>query len=388
MALPVVLAAFLLLASTSAATSSVVIRSRQRQPSFSVTATVIPSVPMDRAISPPRAIGQYWLMNVGQGELVSNSYRFRCEDVVVAVVDTGLDYSHKGIRRLWRNKGETGRWAPPAKLAKQGVSCRDKSCNGIDDDGNGFVDDVVGWDFVHDVPQPYDTHGHGTHVSGIIAASTEPEHDADVQGICPGARIMALHYYDNDGMGSSNLANTVRAFRYASRMGADVVNYSGGGPDPSGAEKMALEAMGERGILLVAAAGNDGRDLRQTPYFPASYGLGNIVSVASIDGKGKLLTSSNFGDVDVAAPGLMILSTLPEDRYGTMSGSSQATAVVSGIAAALAGEMKARGLKPDAARIKSWICRSAVPMPKGTVRYGRASLKRAVDLQAKELGHR
>lgn len=310
-------------------------------------------------------------------------------EVVVAVIDTGIDYTHNDLKdNLWVNSGETGAWEPPAELRAQGITCRDKSCNGIDDDGNGYVDDVVGWDFVHDVPLPYDTHGHGTHISGIITASSASTSFGASPG-CPRAMIMPLKYYDNSGAGYNNLANTVRAIHYAVRNGAHIINYSGGGADPASAEKAAIEEASKKGILFVAAAGNDGHNNDQVPYFPASYGLDNIIGVASINKQNQLLPSSNWGKtVQVGAPGLMVLSTLPEGKFGTMSGTSQATAFVTGAAALLESQMKHRSVT-DYRRVKHWIVESTKPLKGNEKRTilsgGLLSLPKAVAMQKDDL---
>jgi major intracellular serine protease len=306
------------------------------------------------------------LDSIGFNEVVRSGYGLKC-DVVVGVVDTGLDYNHDAIKTsLWRNPGEI-----PG--------------NGIDDDRNGFIDDVIGWDFVSAAPQPEDNHGHGTHIAGLIAGYGT--------GACPGARIMALKYYDNSGPGYNNLQNTINGIEYATSNAADVINYSGGGPDASTAEINAIRRAGTAAIVFVTAAGNDGRNINAIPYYPASYGLANEIVVASLNPNGELLPSSNFGQgVDVAAPGVLVVSSLPGakgDAYGTMSGTSQATALVSGVAAALAGEMRARGLKPDASKIKAWITLSATPLrDKAAVRYGAVSLKKALALAIAELDGR
>src|SRR5262249_38710451 len=142
-------------------------------------------------------------------------------------------------------------------------------------------------------------------------------------------------------IGYNNLQNTVRAIQFAVQHGAQIINYSGGGADPALAERMAIEEAEKKGILFVAAAGNDGHNNDVAPYYPASYPLDNIVSVASITKQNQLLPSSNFGKtVYIAAPGLSILSSLPGGRFGTMSGTSQATAFVTGAAALLASQFK------------------------------------------------
>jgi len=283
------------------------------------------------------------------------------KNVVVAVIDTGIDYSHPELREnLWTNSGESGAWNPPAHLAAQ-TECRDKNCNGLDDDNNGFVDDVIGWDFVNDVPLPFDTHGHGSHIAGIIGSTAA--NGIGLAGVCPKVRIMALKYYDSSGSGFNNLQNTVKAIHYANKMGAHIINYSGGGAEAASAERMALEDSRARGILVVAAAGNDGRSNDLIPYYPASYPLDNVISVASINRQDELLPSSNFGKiVHVAAPGLSILSTLPGGRFGMMTGTSQATAFVTGAAALLASQFK--DVKDfDYKALKTWITQGARNMP-------------------------
>ncbi len=315
------------------------------------------------------AIAKDWaLASIGFFDLLSPSFSMsrigaaECgAPVVVAVVDTGIDYTHPDLRDLlWVNPGETGYWEPPPEFRAQGITCRDKSCNGIDDDGDGFIDDVVGWDFVHDVPLPYDNHGHGTHISGIVASTAAAGLASGTN--CQRVQIMPLKYYDNSGAGFNNLANTVRAIQYAVKQGAQIINYSGGGSDPAASEKAAIAEANKKGILFIAAAGNDGHNNDQVPYYPASYGLDNIVGVASLNKQNQLLPSSNFGKtVPVGAPGLSILSTLPEGKYGTMSGTSQATAFVTGTAALLLGQMKSQN-GDEFKRVKAWILDGSKPL--------------------------
>lgn len=280
--------------------------------------------------------------------------------IVVAVVDTGVDYTHPELKNnIWTNSGEVGFWNP--KEANS-TTCRDKSCNGLDDDNNGFIDDVAGWDFVNNQPLPFDSHGHGTHIAGIIAAQSS--NGIGATGVCPNVSIMALKYYDSGSNGVNNLQNTVRAIQYAVRMGAHIINYSGGGSEPASTERMAVEEANRKGVLLVAAAGNDGHNNSISPYYPASYPVDNIIGVASVNQKNQLLSSSNYGTtVHVAAPGLGILSTVPGARFATMSGTSQATAFVSGAAALLASQNRGKGASFDFHQIKQWILDGAKPLP-------------------------
>ncbi len=312
-----------------------------------------------------------------------NAQMIPCSDsVIVAVIDTGIDYTHTELQQnLWINRGETGTWKP----SKANVSvCRDKSCNGLDDDGNGFIDDIIGWDFVHNIPMPYDTHGHGTHIAGIIGS--EAANGFGIAGVCPRVSLMALKYYDNSGIGYNNLQNTVRAIQYAVKNGAHIINYSGGGSDPAPAEKLAIEEARAKGILFVAAAGNDSHNNDLIPYFPASYGLENIIAVASIDENKELLGSSNFGKtVHVAAPGLSVLSTLPKEKFGTMSGTSQATAFVTGAAALLISQIPSTK-SYDYKRVKRWIQASGEPLShkKDRIAGGILSLSKALKAQSQD----
>jgi subtilisin family serine protease len=232
------------------------------------------------------------------------------DKVIVAIIDTGIDPQIEELRaHLWRN---------PHEIA-----------NGKDEDGNGLVDDVHGYNFAARDGNIFDRHGHGSHVAGIIHA------------VAPNADLMILKYYE-PGANLSNLNATVKAIEYAVQMGAQVINYSGGGTFANPAEKAALEKAAQKNILVVAAAGNDGADNDRAGFFPASYGLPNILSVGSLNPLLSLLASSNFGrrSVDIAAPGLDIFSTLPGGKLSPMTGTSQATAFVTGVAALLLSQNK------------------------------------------------
>lgn len=246
-------------------------------------------------------------------------------DIVVAVIDTGIDLSHEDLRsNLWRNKGEIG-------LDEKG---RSKETNKIDDDGNGFIDDVHGWNFVSNNNKVKDHHGHGTHVAGIIGA--EGGNGRGISGVSPKVNLMILKYYDPRFSNTDNLKNTIKAIKYATKMGAKIINYSGGGTQYSQPEFNAIKQAKNKGILFVAAAGNESSNSNKYNYYPANYSskLNNIISVTAINRSTKVLSSSNWGDltVHIAAPGENIFSTLPRNKYGHMTGTSQATAFVSGVA--------------------------------------------------------
>jgi subtilisin family serine protease len=237
-------------------------------------------------------------------------------EVIVAIVDTGIDINHPDIKNnLWTNKAEA------------------EGKPGVDDDKNGFVDDIHGYDFVNNTGDLRDNHGHGTHIAGIIGA--EGGNGIGISGVAPKVRLMILKYYDPASKGNDNLKNTIRAVKYAIDKKANIINYSGGGTEPDDNEFRAIAAAKEAGILFVAAAGNERSNSDKAHYYPADYNLSNIISVTAINPFGQVLESSNFGvkTVNIAAPGEGIYSTLPGGKYGTMTGTSQATAFVSGVAA-------------------------------------------------------
>lgn len=211
--------------------------------------------------------------------------------VVIAVMDTGVDYEHPDLSdNIWVNAGEI-------------------PDNGIDDDGNGYVDDVRGWDFVDHDNNPIDPQGHGTHVSGIIAAKGDNEDG--ITGICWVAQIMPLRV--SNALGIISVADEISAIDYAINNDAKIINASFGGYNYSLAERIAIDNANSAGILFVASAGNDGTDNDSKPYYPAGYDLDNIITVASTDQKDNLSSFSNYGShsVDLGAPGERIYSTSP-----------------------------------------------------------------------------
>lgn len=251
---------------------------------------------------------------------------FKPNKIVIAVIDTGVDINHRDLKNnIWTNPGETGK----------DIFGRDKSSNGVDDDGNGYADDIHGWNFVNNSNDVSDSHGHGTHIAGIIQKEYR-KHTTDSTSP-PVARLMILKYYNPDADGFENVLNTVKAIEYANRMQANIINYSGGGSTSYAKEFHAIETSMQKNILLIAAAGNNNSNTDDKKYYPAGYGLNNIISVAATDNDGELVPFSNYGQksIDIAAPGKMIYSALPNNNYGFMSGTSQATAYVTGVAASL-----------------------------------------------------
>lgn len=238
--------------------------------------------------------------------------------VVVAVIDTGIDINHPDIKNnLWINLAE-----------KNGKA-------NVDDDRNGCIDDIHGCNFISNTGDLTDNHGHGTHIAGIVGA--EGGNGIGISGVSPKVSLMVLKYYDPRAPGTDNLKNTIKAINYAVEQKVDIINYSGGGLDFSQSEFDAVQKAEKAGIIFVAAAGNEKSNSDQSHYYPANYPLTNIISVTAINPDANVLQSSNYGvkSVHIAAPGEGIYSTLPGGRYGTMTGTSQATAFVSGVAALL-----------------------------------------------------
>lgn len=244
--------------------------------------------------------------------------------ITIAVIDTGADIRHKDLKDfIWVNEGEAGK----------DIFGNDKETNGIDDDGNGFVDDVHGWNFVDNNNDVSDLHGHGTHISGIIKKEFQKHHTNSTSA--PSARLMILKYYNSKAEDADNVLNTAKAIEYATKMKVQIINYSGGGSSQYLKEFQAIEQASKKNIIFIAAAGNNNSNTDNKKYFPANYALNNIISVAATDNDGELVSFSNYGGntVDIAAPGKLIYSALPHNTYGFMSGTSQATAFVTGVAA-------------------------------------------------------
>ena len=238
-------------------------------------------------------------------------YETGSKDVVIAVIDSGVAFDHPDLNpNIWTNPGEI-------------------PSNGIDDDKNGFIDDIHGWDFVNDDSNPSDYSrdlsgdGHGTHVAGIIAA--RGDNGAGVTGVMWKASIMALQIFDLFETNSFQSAiiqsiNILSAIEYAVNNGARIINCSFGGPSPSQFLFDAYDFANQKGVLVVVAAGNEGTNNDAFPVYPANYDLPNIISVAATDERDQLADYSNYGvkSVDLAAPGgdsyFNILSTIPPKR--------------------------------------------------------------------------
>lgn len=331
----------------------------------------------------PQLANQWGMQNIGVKEAWTRTTGSK--DMIVAVIDTGVDYTHEDlVTNLWRNPGESG-------VDKNGLT---RNNNGQDDDGNGFIDDEIGWDFVSNDNRPYDLSssmmdivlkggnpGHGTHCAGNVAARMD--NGKGIAGVAPNVKIMSLRFLSDKGQGTT--ADAIKAIEYAVKNGARVLSNSWGseGEDPNDSQgnqalKDAISFSEQQGVLFIAAAGNghQGRgydnDTDSRPAYPASYDMENIVSVAAINNQDQLGPFSNWGarSVDIAAPGVKILSTVPGNLYQdtvidlfgmkvTWDGTSMATPHVAGAAALY------WSLYPDKSwrQIKSALLSSATKIP-------------------------
>jgi subtilisin family serine protease len=237
--------------------------------------------------------------------------------VTVGVIDTGVDGAHPDLAaNMWVNPGEDC------------AGCRN---DGVDNDGNGYIDDWRGWDFLNNDNDPYDDHGHGTHVAGTIGAIGD--NARGVAGVNWSVSIMPLKFLGADGSGDS--ADAVRALLYASAMGADVTNNSWGGDGYSQALADAIADADSQGSLFVAAAGNSFANNDVTPHYPSSYDLPNMIAVAATDQSDARAWFSNYGrkSVDLGAPGTNVFSTWPGAAYEFLDGTSMAAPHVAGAVA-------------------------------------------------------
>lgn len=276
-----------------------------------------------RSFDTDSGLNQQWAING------TNTYGIETEkawelsqgqDVLVAVIDTGVDISHRDLEQnIYTNPNET--------------------VNGLDSDNNGYKDDLHGWNFTtyqnsvnngdNSVYDNAESDKHGTHIAGIIAAASN---NYDGKGVAPQAKILPVKILsDNEG----TVFTAIKGIEYAEMMGAKIANCSWGSEHYS---QFLYDTIAKSDMLFVCAAGNDGYDTEKTPTYPAAYDLDNIISVAATDNQGQLASFSNYGkSVDIAAPGKDIYSTLPDNGFGALDGTSMAAPFVSGCAALLLG---------------------------------------------------
>lgn len=260
-------------------------------------------------------------------------------NVIVAVIDTGIRYTHQDLAaQMWRNPQEI-----PG--------------NGIDDDGNGYVDDVFGINAISGSGNPMDDNNHGTHCAGTIGAAANG--GGGHVGVAWRVQLMACKFLDSSGSGATSHA--IRCIDYAVAKRARILSNSWGGGGFSQGLFDSIQAARDQGVIFIAAAGNDASNNDSSPHYPSNYELDNVVSVAAFDRLDKLASFSNFGarSVHLGAPGVQIYSTTAgsDTAYSTFNGTSMATPHVSGVAALVAAQFPAIGL----AELKQRLINTVVP---------------------------
>ena len=278
------------------------------------------------AFNDPKA-GRVWSFadDSDHGVSVNKSYLsplgIAKEDIIVAVVDTGVDYQHEDLKgNMWVNQGEIPN-------------------NDVDDDNNGYVDDVHGINTLtrengNATGDPMDNHSHGTHVSGTIGAIQN--NNIGIAGIASNVKIMAIRTVPN--RGDETDVDVVESFLYAAKHGAKIINCSFGKKKNEGGMIVneTMNHIGENyGVLVIAAAGNESSNNDKKPKYPASFDSDYLLTVASTTSRGSMSYFSNYGikTVDLAAPGSNIFSTVPGNKYAGMSGTSMASPTTAGVAA-------------------------------------------------------
>ncbi|MCK5565997.1 MAG: S8 family serine peptidase, partial [Planctomycetes bacterium] len=290
------------------------------------------------------------------------NYETGSSDVIVAVIDTGVDYDHEDLAdNMWVNTGELN------------------GSPGVDDDNNGFIDDIYGYDFANNDGDPMDDNSHGTHCSGTIGGVGN--NGIGVAGVCWNVKIMALKFLSASGGGAT--MDAIGCVDYAVQMGATLTSNSWGGGGYSQALKDAIDASGRAGMLFVAAAGNSSANNDTLPHYPSSYDLENIIAVMSTDQDDAVSGFSCYGlmSVDLAAPGSSILSSVPGNSYDSKSGTSMSTPHVAGACALLKSASPSLGY----IGIKDAIFQSVNVLPSLDglcVTAGRLNVAEAVELVA------
>jgi subtilisin family serine protease len=315
-------------------------------------------------------LGQYGGLPGADIEAVKGwDLRSTCSNLIVAVIDTGIRATHQDLApNLWRNPGESGTDA-------LGL---DRCCNLLDDDNNGYIDDVHGINAILGTGDPRDDHGHGSHVSGAIGAAGN--NGLGVTGVAWQARLMACKFLNPDGQGS--ISDAIECLEYARLHGARVINASWGGYTFTSAALLeAMTAVRDAGVLVAAACGNDHSNNDVTPLYPAGYDLDNIVAVAATGRMDDLAWFSNYGatTVDLGAPGSPVFSCWngSDGDYRYLEGTSMAAPLVAGVAALVRAQWPDDTPAQVIARLLA--ATDAVPGLAGTsVTGGRLNLLRAL----------
>lgn len=285
----------------------------------------------DRGNSAPTGISGVDVNAINAWSITKGDKRLK-----IAVIDTGVDYNHPDLKdNMWTNTAELN-----------GVE-------GVDDDGNGYIDDIHGYDFANQDGDPMDGNGHGTHCAGTIAAA---HNDIGIAGVMKDAQIVGVKFLTDDGSGTT--AAAIESIDYATKIGVDIMSNSWGGGGRSQALEDAIIRANDAGIIFTAAAGNSATDNDSKAQYPANYDVANVISVAAHNYNDQLASFSCYGKntVHVAAPGRNILSTTPNNDYKVYSGTSMATPHVTGVI----GLYLAEHGRTDAETLRTQLMESSV----------------------------
>lgn len=246
---------------------------------------------------------EQWSMDVANVESYWAKMKTSSLNPLIAIIDTGIDFAHEDLQK---------------SIA---YNFQEIPGNGIDDDQNGYTDDYIGWNALANNPFPLDDHFHGTAISGIINAKINNQ--LGIAGLVLQNSIVPVKFLSPKG-GNTDIA--IKAIDYAIARKVKIINASWGGPKPSPLLEEMLKRCQMLGILVIVAAGNENSDNDQVATYPANYELDNVISVASLNWRGELADHSNYGrhHVDIAAPGESVMATVPNNRYGYMTGTSYA----------------------------------------------------------------
>jgi len=324
------------------------------EPNFIYSVLPVKSEAVEKAVSDAQYSKQWGLKNTGRnsggwfssgkkGEDINAEKAWTItkgsKDIIVAVIDTGIDYNHPDLKNnLLVNDAELN------------------GTEGVDDDGNGYVDDIYGYDFANKDGDPLDGHSHGTHCAGVIGASHNSQ---GIAGVMANVKMLGIKFLTDRGSGES--VDAISSIEYAMKRGAHIMSSSWGGGEKSQALKDAIQAASDKGILFVAAAGNSRSDNDARPTYPANYQVDNVITVGAMDGKGNRSSFSNYGaeTVHVFAPGSNILSTVKNGGYQKMSGTSMATPFVSGVLGLLLSQNKGMSVESAKERIMATTVRNS-----------------------------
>lgn len=294
---------------------------------------------LDREIPDPDYAASWHLSRIGAESAWQVTRGER--QVTIAVVDSGIDYNDPEISAAIRRND------------------REWPLDGKDTDGNGFVDDVIGWDFLRNVNLPHDPNGHGTFIAGLIAAV--PENGIGSVGVCPGCSILPVRFSDRDGFGETE--NAVRAFDYAIAHGASVINYSFAGEGKEKILERAIQRAGEKDVLVLVPAGNDAENIDRENTYPARYEMDNLITVTGVDENDDLVNTASWGKrhVHLAAPGIKLIAPWSDRTiWKKGKGTSYATPIV----AAAAGLVKSAAPHLKATQIREILLATVRPVAK------------------------